>query len=413
MIFKKSFRKGIFLIILIVSLFQSCKKDDNLPLYSYYVSKTLAFSLNQPYINGLINSASATLPGLNTLKPLVKTDVNVYSIVYKTEINGAEVNASGLVCAPVTKGEYPVLSFQNGTNTLNSYAPSKFATNFTYQMVEIIASMGYVVVIADYPGFGESSQIPHPYLINEPTVRSLVDMLFAVKELAGSELKGISLKNEYYLMGYSQGGWATLALHKALEQEYSSDFTLKGSACGAGPYDIYNLLEGMVNEPNYPEPVNLGYILHSYSAYSQFDNPLTDIFNEPYASRLNNLYDGLHSAEEINSQLTSSIPGLLNPVFISGFATSATYSSVREALKRNSITPWKSIVPLLFVHGAIDKTVYPVATENMYSAMIEAGTSQDLCKKSILPGLDHGDGAAPFVLQGLVFLNGLSGISGK
>ena len=41
----------------------------------------------------------------------------------------------------------------------------------TYQLVEIIASLGYVVVIADYPGFGESSQIPHPYLIKEPTVQ--------------------------------------------------------------------------------------------------------------------------------------------------------------------------------------------------------------------------------------------------
>lgn len=409
----RSFGKSIFLIVFSLLAVQSCTKDETQPVYNYYVSKNLVFSLNQPYITGLINSASSTLPDLNSLKPLVKTDVSVYSIVYKTEISGNEVNVSGLVCAPVTKGEYPVLSFQNGTNTLNSYAPSKFATNFTYQMVEIIASMGYVVVIADYPGFGESSDIPHPYLITEPTVKSLVDLLYAVKELAGNELKGISLKDEYYLLGYSQGGWATLALHKALEQEYSADFTLKGSACGAGPYNIYLLLQEMVNSATYPDPVNLGYILHAYSAYNQFTNPVTDIFNEPYASRLAGLYDGMHSSGEINSQLTTSITDLIKPPFISGFATSANYLSVRESLTKNSISPWNSKIPLLLVHGGNDKTVDPVATENMYSGMILAGTSADVCKKVIIPGLDHGDGAAPFVVQGLNFLNTLSGIQGK
>ena len=136
-------------------------------------------------------------------------------------------------------------------------------------MIEIIASMGYVVVIADYPGFGESAQIPHPYLVTKPTVKSLVDLLYAAKEIAGSEFPEITIKNEYYLLGYSQGGWATLALHKALELDYSNDFNLKGSSCGAGPYDILKLLEGMVNAPTYPMPVYLGiyskclYILQS------------------------------------------------------------------------------------------------------------------------------------------------------
>jgi len=92
-------------------------------------------------------------------------------------VKGNVINASGLICVPVTPGDYPVLSFQNGTNTVNADAPSEFPADYNYQLVEIIASLGYIVVIADYPGFGESAQIPHPYLVAEPTVRSLVDML--------------------------------------------------------------------------------------------------------------------------------------------------------------------------------------------------------------------------------------------
>ena len=60
-------------------------------------------------------------------------------------------------------------------------------------MIELIASLGYIVVISDYPGFGASVSIPHPYLVKEPTVMSLIDNLRAVKELAGSELPGINL----------------------------------------------------------------------------------------------------------------------------------------------------------------------------------------------------------------------------
>jgi len=310
----------------------SCRKDDNDADYSYFLSKELAVSYNKLYINNLLDLVAKSFPEVNNLKPLVNSDINIYRIVYKTTINGEELDASGLVCVPVTPGTYPVFSFQNGTNTLNANAPSEYAINFSYQLIEIIASMGYVVVIADYPGFGESANIPHPYLVKEPTVRSLVDMLYAVKELPGSGLPGITLKNEYYLAGYSQGGWATLALHKALELDYKDDFNLKGSVCGAGPYNISLLLNGIVSLTTYPMPVYLGYILKAYSSYNQFTNPVTDIFNEPYASRLPSLYTGLQTSDQINNQLTTSISGLINPDFLSGFSTSPKYTTVREAL---------------------------------------------------------------------------------
>jgi hypothetical protein len=274
-------------------------------------------------------------------------------------------------------------------------------------MVELIASMGYVVVIADYPGFGESSGIPHPYLIKEPTVRSLIDLLYSAKEMVNSEFPGITIKNEYYLLGYSQGGWATLALHKAMELDYSSDFNLKGSSCGSGPYDILQLLQGMVNKPTYPMPYYLAYIYNAYSDYNQFTNPATDIFNEPYASRVSTLFTGLLTSDQINSQLTTSIPGLISADFISGFLTSAKYSPVRAALTSNSISAWHTTRPVLFVHGGNDTQVDPVSTENFYNAMIQAGTSTEICTKIVVPGVNHSDGAVPCMLKGILFLNGL------
>jgi len=392
------------IILLSVAVVTSCTKDNKSPDYSYFVSKELKFSSSKTVISSLIDLVSLSVPEAGNLKTYISTDIKVYKIVYKTTINGQKINASGLVCVPVTSGDYPVLSFQNGTNTVNANAPSEAPSSLNYQMIESIASMGYIVVIADYPGFGESKQIPHPYLVKEPTVQSIIDMLSAVKEMGSSELPGITLKNEYYLLGYSQGGWATLALHKALEIDHSTDFFLKGSACGAGPYNIYLLFQDMVNVTDYPMPVYLGYILNAYTSYSQFTNPVSDIFKEPYASRVSSLYTGILTSDQINSQLTTSIADLITADFLNGFLTSDKYSSVREAFNNNSISAWHSYKPLLLIHGGSDTQVNPVSTENMYSGMIDAGTSSDLIKKIIVPNVDHGDGMVPCMIQAIAFL---------
>jgi pimeloyl-ACP methyl ester carboxylesterase len=403
----KLFMKFLTQLFILSVFVISCSKEPTSPVYKNFVSKEVSLQLTKEYLSGLVDAVAATNPEVLDIKPLIISDITVYKIVYKTTLNNQEINASGLVCVPATPGDYPVLSFQNGTNTVNSSAPSEFPSNYYYQMIELIASLGYIVVISDYPGFGASFSLPHPYLVKEPTVRSLVDNLYAVKELAASGLPGINLINEYYLLGYSQGGWASLALHKALELEYSDDFDLVGSACGAGPYNIYLLMQGMINVTTYPMPVYLGYIVNAYTSYDQFTNPVTDIFNEPYASRISSLYTGLLTSSEINAQLTTSIPDLITADFLEGFSSAPEYASVRLALDNNSISAWHTYKPLLLLHGTIDTHVSPTSTENIYSAMIQAGTVEDICTKVIIPGADHESGVLPAMIQGILFLNDL------
>ncbi|MBK7712846.1 MAG: alpha/beta fold hydrolase [Bacteroidales bacterium] len=404
---ERYFIKLASLVLIFSSFIISCTKETADPDYRNFVSKEVALQLTKEYLGALVDAASEANPEAASVKPLIASDITVYKIVYKTTVDNQEINASGLVCVPATPGDYPVLSFQNGTNTVNAYAPSQFPSDYSYQMIELIASLGYIVVISDYPGFGASASIPHPYLVKEPTVRSLVDNLSAVKELAESELPGINLINEYYLLGYSQGGWATLALHKALETDFSSDFDLIGSACGAGPYNIYLLLQDMINVTTYPMPVYLGYIVNAYTAYNQFTNPVTDILNEPYATRISSLYTGILTSGQINNQLTTTISDLINPGFLAGFESDPAYSSVRNALGNNSIAAWHTYKPLLLLHGSADTHVNPISTEDIYNGMIEAGTSPDLCSKVIIPGADHGGGVVPAMIQGILFLNDL------
>ena len=405
---KKCLIKWLLLSALIAVTVFSCRKETT-PEYDYFVSKELVFSASEASISAVIDYLENSFPGIAYIKQYLESGVNVYRIVYKTVVNGEEIEASGLVSIPDKGGEYPVMSFQHGTITLNSGAPSENPAGADNQLVEYMASMGFLMMLPDYPGFGESDMILHPYLIREPTVQSVIDMFRALKEICPSEFPGITIHDKYYLLGYSQGGWATLALHKAMELDFSDEFTLAGSACGAGPYNLYNLFLEILQLNEYPMPAYLGYIINAYASYDQFTNPVSEIINETYAPGLGTLYNGTMSLGAINAQLTTSIPGLFTQNFLSGYASSPAYLSVRQALINNSISAWNSSIPLFFGHGNADTDVSVTATELIYNEMIQAGTSPGTCTRIIYPDQDHGGAIFPWITDALVFLLNIRG----
>ncbi|MFN8240582.1 MAG: alpha/beta fold hydrolase [Bacteroidales bacterium] len=402
-----SYRRLTIVVVTLIILSTSCRKDEGTS-FTYYRSSERLLTYKTSYVTSLINSMAGFYPRVDTLNNFVDAGINVYSMIYKTAVEGNDIDASGLVCFPDQEGEYPVLCFLNGTNTMNAYAPSNFVISSDYQFIEFIASMGFIVIIPDYPGFGESSGIPHPYLVKEPTVSSVIDMIRAVNESSASIQSGIKASNKVYLSGYSQGGWAAMAVHEALEKNFSAEFDLSGTVCGAGPYDIMFLLENIATQASYPMPVYFGYIINAYNAYNQFDNQLSEILNPPYDGRVLALYDGKHEMSYINSQLTTNISDLLAPGFITGFGTGSSYSVLRQSLADNSITPYKTTVPLFLFHGGSDTQVLTEVTEHFYEAMRQAGTMDNVIRKKIYPGLDHGDAAVPGLFEGLLFLLGLN-----
>lgn len=394
--------------VLLLLLAQSCKeKTDEFADNEYLQSATREVTMTESNIVTLLNAAKTLYPGVESLIPDVASGVIVYSINYMTTFNGSEIMASGLVAVPSVPGTYPVLAYQNGTNTLHANAPSVNPYYTLYQLLECAASTGYVVVMADYLGFGVSEQMNHPYLHKESTVRTVVDMLRAVKEFDEDVAKDINISNDYYLLGYSQGGWATLALLENIEQEHGEEFNVVATACGAGPYDISFFNSYILSLTTYPMPVFLGYIANCYTSFSLFTNPLSDLFNQPYAGRIPGLYDGMHSSDDINDQLTTDLTALFNPDYVSGFADSPSYQGVRDALAENSISAWHSYVPILFLHGSDDTYVIPELSSRMHDAMISAGSNPVTCTYVTLNGVNHTTGIVPAGLAGLAFFKTL------
>jgi hypothetical protein len=118
----------------------------------------------------------------------IKYDAEVYKVTYKTSFKGSGFIASGLVVLPKTSTEVGMVSFHHGTITNHDDAPSNLTeTDPDALLYAALSSSGFITVIPDYLGFGSSSNILHPYYIEEYTASSVIDMLIAAKELAAQE----------------------------------------------------------------------------------------------------------------------------------------------------------------------------------------------------------------------------------
>ncbi|MCD6354573.1 MAG: alpha/beta fold hydrolase [Prolixibacteraceae bacterium] len=393
---KNFLQKGIVALIFII-LVSGCdllntKKEEN-TVDTYLVSYEKVKSYTPYIIQVAFNLIPGDYPELTEIKEKAVRGIFIYRITYYTTFNNELKEASGLVCVPIGDEAFPLMSYQNGTNTLHSKAPSVDPDALLFRLLEGVASTGFVVAIPDYLGFGSSEDMFHPYLHKESTVTTVVDMLRATRELALH--LNVEMKNELYIAGYSQGGWATMQLQKAIETKYSNEFNLKASACGAGPYDLNYINDYVTGLTNYPMPYFLAYMLNSYKNLGSITTPLNEIVKEPYASKISTLFDGSKSGEEINAELTTKISDLFTDDYITNHATDSKYSSVISTLTGNSIAAWETTIPTLLIHGMEDDFVPRQVSSNLYQDFLAQGVPLDQVTWLPLPGLNHQGGIIP------------------
>lgn len=170
-------------------------------------------------------------------------DVSSYRITYtSTDKNGNELDVSGLISVPLKAAgaPSPVLSYQHATTFHDREAPSN-----KVEAVEppiVLASLGYIVVSPDYVGFGASKGEEHPYLIAGPTARVVIDMLNAAQTWRWQHR--VADNGQLFLAGYSEGGYATMAAHRAIQLENGALKTrLQAAVPGGGPYDVLETLD--------------------------------------------------------------------------------------------------------------------------------------------------------------------------
>ena len=337
----------------------------------------------------------AQLSGLAVEPSAFVNDIEIYKVTYNTQYNTLPIVASGLVVLPKTTQGIGMLSFQHGTITKYDDAPSNFsAGDYNTIAYAAMASVGFIGVIPDYLGFGSSTSVLHPYYVEELMASSVIDLLKAAAEL--SQQQGITFNGELFLAGYSEGGYATMASHKAIEENGLDGFTLIASFPAAGAYDIKGVQETIFEQTEYDDPHYLAYIARAYQVQYGRDDLLTDFFKEPYASRIPGLFDGQKGEGEINAQLTTTISDLVQEDVLNNIDTNPEYGYLVDAFNENSLTDWKPEIQMFMYHGLSDKTVPYQNSVNTFDKLIANGASTSTLTLTPLEGT-HSSAIEPYV----------------
>jgi pimeloyl-ACP methyl ester carboxylesterase len=290
--------------------------------------------------------------------PLLGTyDVEVHKFIYDTiDGSGNATKASGVVLIPKNGPKtMSMMVYQRGTIAKDSEAPSQSST---FQTLGIAyATSGYVTVMPDLLGFGDSTIPIHPYVIAKPTATASIDLMRAARTYCKNNK--VSLNGRVLLTGYSQGGYSAMALHKVIQEEYKSEFNVIASAPMAGPYDLSGTMLNTVlaNQPH-PNPFFFAFVALAFNDQYKFAATNADMFNEPYATNVPPLFAaGTYSGSDINAKLPASRKPL--DMFKTSFVDiikSAT-NPVKTAFAANDVYNWKPTAPVQMYHCAADDNV--------------------------------------------------------
>lgn len=336
------------LALLLMLAFLTACSDDDTPgedpavTNQYLTGVTTEKHISKSEITDMVMDYAAS-QGINLPEILISgllCDVDVAAITYTTTgPDGASVTASGVVAMPAGTTSYDhLLSIQHGTLDMEE-APS--LQLFYYEMMPVVN--GHVVVMADYLGYGASQTADrqHPYLHARLTGTACADMIEAAREYLRS--KSITeAGNAVELLGYSQGGQATVATQLELESRGWTGRIRKVWA-GGGPYDLETLLQAFLNDDGmpdtYPRSGYLPYLIRGMA----YGEGLTVSDENLYAPAvieegLNKLFS-TRPLSEWHAALGTDITRVLHPDFFAApdFNGNADVLAIVSALRKNSL----------------------------------------------------------------------------
>ncbi len=321
-------------------------------------------------------------------------DIRFVVLNYPTVTAGGEtINCSGLAIIPVTTNSstrLPLLSFQHPTQVLRKNSPSicqLLDPQLSVPIAALIAASGYIVTLPDYPGMGVNSNV-HPYC-HHSLAYSCVDMVRATRNYLHT-IGNHSWDGRLFLMGYSEGGYATLATAKELQLHHASEFTVSAVAPLDGPHSLSDTMKTVMLTAGteYDSPYFLPYVVDGYdSVYAATISDLSwsnaIIPSTPsrpdFSVALRQVTEsGTNSGSEIDA-LIRSVPGYAGPrsiltaSFMAGLSNAASPIAVTLA-SNNSYAAWTPAMPIRLMHNREDDLVPFGNSTNAYRAFAAAAS---------------------------------------
>ena len=328
-----------------------------------------------------------------SLAPEALYSITLYSMTYETiDQFGNDTVASGILSYPVDSNlAHPILSFQHGTQIRRASAPSMNGFN---DLILWLATSGYIYVEPDYLGLGVSEML-HPYHLKDVTASSVIDMIRASKHFCDQH-QDIQYNDQLFLAGYSEGGYATMATVKEIEENLTDEFDITVSFPMAGAYDLSGVMvDLMLSEEPYPDPFYLPFFVLSYiDMYALGD--IEAFFLPEYAEIFPDLFSGEYSGGYIDGYLPDIPIHMMLPSVIEEFTNNTNYP-FRVHLEENDLYDWTPLNTMYLFHAIADESVPHENSVVAYNSFIENG-AEDVYFESLPESFGGHQDAAVFCL---------------
>jgi pimeloyl-ACP methyl ester carboxylesterase len=278
------------------------------------------------------------------------------------EVPAGEIDLSGVILMPPAVDSstiHRIVVAMPYTYLLNTDAPTSQLADYTSGLSEYIAFWllqayrGYIVLIPDYPGFGDSyQQCFSPYVESKPMVRTAVDFLVASQHVLAEN--HYARKDGLIITGYSQGGFTSTALARELETNPLSAFRVSLLYAGGTPCRLRQISDLVRASDELVDPYLMPYSIWGFKKNGYPGIHIGDILKEPYASQSDRWFDGKRN--DLNTLFPAKVNELFTDKYIQNIGDANR--QIHQVLEENSLTPWDNTCEFVLVHGRDDKTVY-------------------------------------------------------
>lgn len=334
----------------------------------------------------------------------VQHGVEAWKVVYATpDPHQRPTRASALVVWPTgATTPRPLASYQHGTVLRRDDVPSRL--NEEGNVGLILAGTGYLAVLPDYLGLGDSPGF-HPYHHARSEATAVVDALRAARALIAEH--GLTWNRQLFLIGYSQGGHATAAAQREIQRHHADEFVVTASAPGAGAYDMSGVTAGsFLSDDPQPSPYYFPYLLAAYVEVYDIAPSLADLLREPYDRLVPPLLDGGHDGGALDAILPDRPVDILRPEVLDAFLRDPAHP-LRAALRENDLhTGWVPEAPTRLYHCRGDRDV-PFANSQVALDTFTAAGARSVTLIDPLPAADHGGCAFLALLGGKLWFDTL------
>jgi hypothetical protein len=352
--------------------------------------------------------------------PFIQYGCKYYAVKYTTfDVKGKVDTASGLLSIPddATK-VYPRLVYQHGTSGTRNDVPSiNVKSGGEGTVTWLLAGMGYITLAPDYLGLG-SSRGYHPYVHAKSEAWVALDLMRAVDTF--SLQNGGLFNNQLFITGYSQGGHAGMALHRAIENDPSGEFKVTAAAHLSGPYSIGEVMRDLIlTDKVYFYPAYIPNTVLGYNeVYGLYKN-ISDFFRAPYAAEVEKLYKNQTGVSDLNDKLITMLTqneGSCRPIklmkdsIINVMKTQPNHP-INLALKdNNTYNNWKPKAPMRLFYCMADDQV-PFMNSIVARDTLTPKGAPDFAAVDVKSASNHVDCFTPAMTNTLMFLAGFQQVT--